>query len=71
MFTPEEILFAVGKKISEVEYLFGIDAATWYKMGFMECVEFIVNLNEQAKIEELEKVNRAFNKKQSITGGIN
>jgi hypothetical protein len=77
MFTPEQIQEAIGDRISEVEALFGEDAAIWYKVGFMECVSFMIDLNKRFVEEdnsanpELERMNQLFNKKYSTSGGIN
>jgi hypothetical protein len=71
MFTPEEIQAAIGERISEIETLFGEDSALWYKVGFMECVQFMIDMNKLLTESSVDKVNEVFNKNYPTTGGIN
>jgi hypothetical protein len=71
MFTPEEVQEAIGERIAEIETLFGEDFALWYKIGFMECVQFMIDMNKMLTESSVEKVNKSFNRKYSNTGGIN
>jgi hypothetical protein len=70
MFTEEEIQKAIGERILEVEELFGIDAAMWYKVGFMECVKFIIDMNKLFTESEPSQFPK-YNLKYPVTGGIN
>lgn len=72
-FGPEEIQEMVNERIEQFEKEFGTDAAEYFKLGFMDAVEFIEELKEiQIHVDRLVQagiMQRAF-RHYSGEGGI-
>jgi len=71
MFTQEQIQEAINDKLTEVEQIFGEEASVWYRVGFMECVQFMIDMNKlfiaESEIEKISNLNQGY----PTTGGIN
>lgn len=71
MLTPEQIQLIIGERLAEIEELFGIDAALWYKVGFMESIQVMLEISNQYKENQVDNINRVFSKNPISSGGIN